>query len=308
MRALWSQMDEAWRDTLVHRAEGTAFVDLARLYGVPLPQGTEVSAEGWRKVLYTLAYGARGIFQPTYDAVRHAFSFLDFKITGRLVFFNLGLPGTERLSILSPQWELKHVNRLVRIGEELFFTDNLTLSSGEMELVKVKTAYWSAADAKAWERHKGATEFFVTPFVVHERTPGRLIDYNLAGNPDGSDEYTTGENCLFEVVFFESQLDLIPKTYLQNPSDYSDEDTVYTEDEVPYGGNILTGESEIGNPTNSGPYPLYAYDYTLYKETSRIFSSTLAASVQFLAVLNPPTYIGPRPPTLRSLLIDFRFV
>lgn len=294
MRALWSQMEEAWRDTLVHRAEGTAFRDLARTYGVPVPQGFEIPELNWRRVLHTLAYGSRGTFQATYDASRLAFSFLDVKITGNLVFFNTGLPGTERLSIISTQWQSKHVNRLVRIGDELFFTDNYTALSDEMELVKVKTLYWSAADSKAWERHRGATEFFVLPFVVHERTPGRLIDYNVAGQPEGSDTFTSGDGCLFELIFFESQQDLIPKTWLLDP-DYTSEPAVYTPVSVPYGGNALTEETVIGNPYNTGPHPLYAYDTDIYKGTSRIFSSTLASAVEFLAVLNPPPLVTPAP-------------
>jgi hypothetical protein len=294
MRALWSQMEEAWRDTLVHRAEGTAFRDLARIYGLPIPPGLEVPELNWRKVVHTLAYGSRGIFQATYDATQRAFSFLDFKITGNLVFFNTGLPGTERLSIISTQWQSKHVNRLVRIGDELFFTDNYTALSDEMELVKVKTLYWSAADSKAWERHRGATEFFVLPFVVHERTPGRLIDYNVAGQPEGSDTFTSGDGCLFELIFFESQQDLIPKTWLLDP-DYTSEPAVYTPVSVPYGGNALTEETVIGNPYNTGPHPLYAYDTDIYKGTSRVFSSTLAAAVEFLAILNPPPLVTPAP-------------
>jgi len=287
-------MEEAWRDTLVHRAEGTAFRDLARIYGVPVPQGSEIPELNWRRVLHTLAYGSRGTFQATYDAARLAFSFLDVKITGNLVFFNTGLPGTERLSIISTQWQSKHVNRLVRIGDELFFTDNYTALSDEMELVKVKTLYWSAADSKAWERHRGATEFFVLPFVAHERTPGRLIDYNVAGQPEGSDTFTSGDGCLFELIFFESQQDLIPKTWLLDP-DYTSEPAVYTPVSVPYGGNALTEETVIGNPYNTGPHPLYAYDTDIYKGTSRIFSSTLASAVEFLAVLNPPPLVTPAP-------------
>lgn len=296
MRALWSQMEEAWRDTLVHRAEGSAFRSLARLYGIPIPPGREIPEANWRKVLTTLAYGSRGTFQATYEAAQHAFSFLDVKITGNLVFFNTGLPGTERLSIISPDWQPRHVSRLVRIGDELFFTEGFNApSTEEMELVKVKTLYWSAADAKAWEKHKGTTEFFVLPFVAHERTPGRLIDYNLAGQPDGSDAFTSGEGCLFELIFFESQQDLIPKTWLLSPDDYSDLPSVETPVGIPYGGNILEDEVSIGNPYNTGPHPLYAYDTDIYKASSRIFSSTLAASVQFLAILNPPPLITPAP-------------
>ncbi len=282
MRGLWSQLEEAWRDTLVHRAEGSAFDDLSRLYGIPRPTA-EIPEYNWRGVLSQLAYGRRGTFQDTYVALQKAFAFLNEKLPGTVTLNPWGM-------ILSgPTWENRHLNRLISVGGRIFFTKAI-FESVKMELAPISTLYWEGsvlADTEENDALAAVTEFEVLPFVIHERGPGRVIDMTATGNPSGSDDFTKGEGCLVELIFFTSQESLIPKTWLQDP-DYADEADIYTKPGVPFGGQALLDETVIGNPENTGPHPLYAYDSDPYRQASRIFSSTLAASVELKAILNPP--------------------
>jgi hypothetical protein len=284
MRGLWSQFEEAWRDTLVHRAEDRAFDSLSRLYGIPRPDA-EVPERNWRGVLSQLAYGRRGTFGATYTSLLKAFAFLNEEIA-----CTLDLSPQDGLCLEGYAWENKHLNRLVSIAGRLFFTQDM-LNATTMRLVGVSTLYWEGSFLpNTQETQDLLTETSVQfiPFVVHERSPGRIIDFDQTGNPDGSDEFTVGEECLVEVVFFVVQEDDVPKTWLQDPTDYSDESTVYTQDGAPFGGQLLSDETEIGNPSGTGPYPLYLYDGAIFPVASSIFSSTLAASVELKAVKNPP--------------------
>ncbi len=277
MRGLWSQSEEAWRDTLVHRAEGTAFDDLSRLYGIPRPTA-EIPEYNWRGVLSQLAYGRRGTFQDTYVALQKAFAFLNEEVVVEIQY-------SSGIILVGAALALSHQNRLVKIGERIFFTQEL--AGATLRLVPIGSLYWDAGTEDAYNEIQGETVIQVLPFVVHERTPGRVVDFDLEGDPVGSDEFSTGEGCLVELIFFVTQESLVPKTWLQDP-DYAIEADVYTATGVPYGGQALTDETVIGNPEGTGPHPLYAYDGDIYTSASRIFSSTLAASVELKAILNPP--------------------
>jgi hypothetical protein len=289
MRSLWSQFEEAWRDTLVHKAEGSAFEELTSLYGLPRPRA-EIPEANWRGVLSALAYGRRGTFQDTYVALQKAFSFLNERLEGWVVISqNLGV------TLSGPTWEARHVNRLVSVGGRLFFTKAI-FETVKMELVPISTQYWEGSLVPNNEETNKLTEvsyFEVLPFVVHERTPGRVIDFDAEGDPAGSDEFSKGETCLVELIMFVDQENLIPKTWLQDP-DYAVEADVFTADGVPYGGQALTSEIEIGDPSGAGPHPLYAYDNLVYSLTGRILSTSLAASVELRIIRNPPDLI-PRP-------------
>ena len=65
-----SQVDQAFADTLIHKAEGDAFDQLAQMYGVPrIPS---IPVKYWRKALQHVALGPRGAHGSTFGFVREA--------------------------------------------------------------------------------------------------------------------------------------------------------------------------------------------------------------------------------------------
>lgn len=283
MRALWSQMEEAWRDTLVHRAEGGAFRRQGVLHGIEHPEA-EISEVHWRGVLHTLAYGRRGTFQDTYRALEYAFA-ADNRV----------IPGY--VDSADPLWLVANdptawgngdqlVNRLVRVGDKLLFT--VERDGARMKVAPVATLFW---DKPAWV-HSGVESFTFTvlPYVVHIRQPGRVT---------GADDYSSGEECLVEVIYFEQDDTTIPVTYLIEPDDYGtpgagegdppiDPGTVGTPAGIPVRGQALADETVVGYPDTTGPFPLYAYDGTAFPAATKQLSRTLAASVELRVLFNPP--------------------
>lgn len=283
MRALWSQMEEAWRDTLVHRAEGSAFRRQGVLHGIEHPEA-EISEANWRGVLHTLAYGRRGTFQDTYRALEYAFAADNRSVEGYVDSTNPFWLVANDPADWGTDDEL--VNRLVRVGDQLLFT--VERSGASMKVAPMGTLFW---DKPTWA-HTGVESltFTVLPFVVHIRQPGRV---------PGTDDFTTGEECLVEVIYFEQDDTTIPVTYLIEPADYGepgagegdppvDPGDVETPAGIPIRGEALADETVVGYPDTTGPFPLYAYDGTAFPAATTQLSRTLAASVELRVMFNPP--------------------
>jgi hypothetical protein len=289
MREAWSQFEQAWRDTLVHNAEAAAFQPLCRLYGVPRPVG-EILEEAWSGVLTTVAFGSRGNFETTFRVTESAFSQLNVKIYG-----HVDSSAPDVLVSTSQPWPDNIENRYIRKGKNIYFSET-KLSQSQLKVVSLKTAYWDAPS----EPDAGVNNyvFEVLPFVIHERSPGRIFERDpTIPIPESLEEgqlnfpsevFTSGDHCLFEVVLFTELIRKPPMTWLQAPSNYSSLETVTTKEGVPFGGAILLEEFERGNPNKSGPYPLYAYDGLVFPLASKTLSSTLAAGVEYRVRLNPP--------------------
>lgn len=277
MRGMWSQMEDAWRDTLVHRAEGTALQDLASLYGVPVPV-TETTPDNWSGVLKPIAYGSRGSFQTTFEALKAAFSFLNIKVPGYVEESS----SPQVLNSTAGDWPSSSLNRLILKGDKVLFSVGY-LNGDKTKLVVADrgTHYWDAPSSDL----SGNVDytFEILPFVVHERSPGRISE---------SEEFTIGEECLVEVIFFTTGKTDIPKSWLYQPTAYGTPGTphssVPTPEWLPYGTQALASETVLGNPTGTGPYALYAFSGFVFPGITSSLKNTLAASVELRSVLNPP--------------------
>lgn len=283
MRALWSQLEEAWRDTLVHRGEGGAFRRLGTLFGLEHPEA-EISERHWRGALHTLAYGRRGTFQDTYTALQYAFAGDNITFTGTVDSSDPTLIVADDPADWGPADDF--VDRLIKVDGQLLFT--VSRSSGQMRVAPMRTLFW---DAPAWS-HVGSKEVEITilPFVAHIRQPGRV---------PGGDNFTVGEACLLEIIYFALDQSTIPVTYVIDPPDYGtpgagegDPPVAIGQVETPVGipvrGQALSDETVPGYPDTNGPYPLYAYDGSVYPAATRQLSRTMAASVELRVSFNPP--------------------
>lgn len=274
MREAWSQLEQAWRDTLVHRAEAAAFGPLSLLYGVPHAED-EVPENSWAEVLKLNAYGTRGNFDTVFKSTEAALAHLNVKVPG---YVESASPAILRANNV---WPANIVNRLIRKGDKIYFSKSL-LSPSQLAVVEQGSFYW---DEPTESSTRQDYVFEVLPFVIHERSPGRVI----TSDPDAADFFTAGSVCLFEVILFaQPDLVFVPKTWLQAPTTYETPEDVATVEGVPFGGAVLSGETGIGNPSGFGPHPLYAYDSVIFPKTARTMSSTMAASVEYRILMNPP--------------------
>lgn len=147
----------ALRDTSFAHARGERFDVLARMYGLPRPTITAVTA--WREALREGAQGARGT-----RGVWHAF--LEAALgpgfgEDYTVVFDPGTPyiGTWSAGGVVAGWEARHVNRLWRVSfpdgtTQLVYSVGPSFVGGpgpvaDLEFCSVATAYWQRLDVSS---------------------------------------------------------------------------------------------------------------------------------------------------------------
>lgn len=143
--------EQAFRDTLLHRAKGTAFSTLARMYHLPRPG--VIPEEDWREALRAVVYGCRGTRGNLHE-------FLEAALAQFNVSFHCSVTpaNPQRLTYLSGGtaggFEARHVNRLFRVtysrGSFIFKSVSPTFIGGPavqglLELCPISTAYWRGA-------------------------------------------------------------------------------------------------------------------------------------------------------------------
>jgi hypothetical protein len=289
MNVLWSTLEQAQRDLLLHSAQGESFRDLSRWYGFTYQYPFLESS--WRRALLELAYGRRGTKRTTFNVVKHALREYDevFKVKidpeypNSLVFVEC-VKGT--LSNPAPTaFDFTHVNRYittpygtVRSGGPVLCGPGNPSSSLSLALVPQATFYWEKpTDIWPSDWTPGTWYEFevrLLPFQYYEwqpspaptRAPG-------SGTPEPYPDYYLGEQCLVEVYIQGNVLPDVPSTYLQ-------EDGQPTAAGVPYGGNLLTDEFEQGNPAGLGPHPLYLVSADVFDSVRDQIQASLAAGVK----------------------------
>lgn len=225
MYLMWSQMEEAWRDTLVHKAEGTAFQLISRFYGFPWPED-EVSERAWRGALHVEALGRRGTFRATFQALESAFSDFNEKAT---VEISDSLPYVLTRTD-GGTWDTKHVNRYVRTPFGLLFTVGQP-GGTQLTVCPQGTRYWDAPSYDVDTYNVTDVPIEILPFVVFERGPGPISE--------SSDALYEGAPCLLEVELRAGALlTAIPPTYLQTEVDLAGT-VVYNVTEGLSGGSVF---------------------------------------------------------------------
>jgi hypothetical protein len=269
MQAAWSQLDQAWRDTLVHAAQGSAFRRLARWYGFIYQQG--IKEGSWRRALRELAFGRRGTRATTFDVLRHVFRQYDVIVT---VEVDPAQPDT--LTFVSStglvEFDQTHVGRYIETPYGRLWSNGPVLcgnagpaGSSTLTVEMSATQLWQAPD---WPFNVPTQfEVRILPFIYYERqrTPFDRTQPNWTYHP--------GQHCLIDVYFVGQVVPMAPTTYLQ-------ESGVLTPPDVPFGGNLLEDEFEAGDPRGDGPHPLYLVDDEAFAPIRTQVQRTLAAGVE----------------------------
>ena len=266
------QIEIALRDTMIHKATGTGFDRLAKLYG--MPRVFAFPERYWRRALLAAALGARGTFGVTHAVLEALFDFWAEPRTTYPVTLDPAQPArlvvdTERPG--PPGFYCNHVGRLVRVtsptlGSAIYWTR--ALSGSDLLLSTTTTTYWRGADWSALEAPEAATAK-VLPFVYEEATPG---DDTPA---------TAAEPCLFR-VYLDDEIWKIPPTYLQADGDI---DRPTAAPGQPYGGQLIDYLDDDPTTPNegdqvAGPFPPYLPGPDIGGSLSRVVDLLLAAGVR----------------------------
>lgn len=194
MREPFCQAEEAFRDTLITKAEGFAFDKVAALYGLPRIQ--VIQRPYWRALVHAAAYGPRDRLGTVWAAAEAIFD----QWADPLLTFPVSLdPGTPQVITAAGTWTCAHVGRFVRVGD-LGIYWSTGFSGFDLELSPVSTALWRGAswasaasvDAKIlpfWVKDYGAIVEILIDAELFSAPPTYLqpnsVDARPAGQPIG---------------------------------------------------------------------------------------------------------------------------
>ena len=255
MKEHWGQLEQGFRDTLVHKAERRAILDLGKLYGFERPM-VEISEMAHRSALCEAAYARRGTKSSMFDVIENAMadyvvrfpsSVISTAYPNQIIFPNLGVIGTDADDIAA-----RFTYRYIRTSYGLHLVERTEAAVSRLPVGATcdvlhlcaydHPVYWSALPDGAAAQGK----ISLLPFVVRENIPGP-IDDDLV-------EWTDGSPCVAEISLIDEVLSAVPPSYLLVDGDEG------TPVGMPYGSQLLVDSNVDGNPSGVGPHPLYLYD------------------------------------------------
>lgn len=284
MHLAWSQAEEAWRDTLTTKAERSALLSLSALYDLPWFRLLVESSQ--RKLLAGTAFSRRDLFRTLFFALETAFSQYDEVFTVGTIS---QAPGAAKQLYRASGWGREHVNRFVRIGTKLYWSEELYNTDLYLRLSPYTTDYW---EAPTWEVDPVnlvgvGEEVRILPFRVYERNPGPSYE----GWNDGT---YNGPACLVEVVVL-SYVASVPETFLLAPTEY----LTATQGDCPVSGGDVCGP--VGFPEGGFllatdvddfpfeadvAYPVYLFDNQVSPEMESLLNKFRMAGVRVVLRLS----------------------
>jgi hypothetical protein len=266
----FSRLEQAWRDTLIHKAEGDAFDALAEMFNLARPYNW--SEAPWREALHAVVYGPRG-------TPGSMFAFLDAALqeyrTEVAVTIDAAAPQT--ITSAAP-FDGSLVGKLVRldgIAEGLYCTVGPHTATGgastTLTLCEWPCGYWYGADWAGldWPPATSTAALTATflPFQLREPTPGPEVEPNelLA--------------CKL-IILLSGGVANVPPTYLQ-PAGGGARPVGQ-----PFGGHVMTSALTHEGDQVNGPFPIYLMGDSLLGVLETRLKTLLAAGV------HPRTMLG----------------
>lgn len=223
MNHTYSQAEQALRDMLIHKAQGTAHDAIAELMSLPRPYGFR--EEDWVNAIHTIAFGARG--HP-----RAVFRFLEMALMRwhrrRPVEVKTAFP-TRLYRGVGAAFDDTYLGRLVRIGGMVYDGDDLnpgmtgrlyaiegTRHAGGdyVDLVPIKTSENAAPVTPDADEDRHAT--FLC-FRIREAQSGpQLYAFHDEEHRETRVGKYDGTQCLYEVLLDPTRFAPHPPTFLQD--------------------------------------------------------------------------------------------
>lgn len=308
-----SQADKALHDTLVHRADGWAFDDLAELFGFARIPGIDVAV--WRHALRAVAFGQRGTLGTTWAAVELG---LRSDAAARTVQVRLDPAAPHAATHVSGTgayasgFTCAWVGRLVRLryhttssdgsvthhSKVLYVTTPLEIAGAPVSSItfaQTPTSCWTTEPCAFAGLVDASLELL--PYVWREPSPGPVdaLPSSPPLLPSGDPlpvewlsqpQAPLGRRCTIELEVTEEAF-AVPPTYLLDPAGVDRA----TYPGQPDGGIIMdlfgavndtTGTLvEEGDPLGDGPAPVYLVSDDSIATLERYFGRVLAAGCRF---------------------------
>ncbi len=271
----FSQVETAFRDTLITKAQGVALDTLGRMYGFPRLGIFE--RKYYRRALQEIAFGRRGTYPTFFRALEHLFD----QYSERRGIINVTLDPAYPNSLVyreggAPTFDCASVQRFVRIvsptfGSKIYYSQGI--ENGRLKLNPIETPSVAGADWSTLASSEQATAKMLG-FMLHERHPGppSVDGADINDNPWHPLSYLEEKTCTIDLSI-DSFLWSTPATYMQEDGSI---DRTLVAPNQPYGGHLMslydaanrvvieyTG-SGVASETHlesgdqdSGPYPIY---------------------------------------------------
>ena len=311
MLTAYSQCEIAFRDTLIHKAEGRALDRLGLFYG--FPRLAIFERQYFRKALLEVAFGRRGTYRTLFKALEALFDQYSVRKGTRTIMLDPAKPHrlvhTEGLGL---PFSCNDTGRFVRItsptfGSKIYYSAHL--ENGELHLNPIDTPHVAGADWSSLSSPEQATAK-VLGFMLAEPNPGPPFldgdDHPYNQRVDGADEGYRPDHTCTVFVTVDSNIWTVPASYFQE--DGTIDRTVVAPGQ-PFGGHMMDlfaaanreevtfqgslgavpnePHPESGDPNGEGPMPIY---FDASGEISGVFvdliESLLAAGVHASASLH----------------------
>jgi hypothetical protein len=273
----FSQLEEAFRAMLVHKATGRDHDALSAALGLPRPRNFLES--DWVNAVHVLGFGARGHPKAVFRFIEMALRRFEREgIERRSVQILDGQParfyqGTGAV------FDADYLGRLVRVGGVLYRTSQE--HADDWTWIGLETGATSHFRAAEFEATSARTVRFL-PFRVREATGGPQFDSEaLTGLPDGPVGYNPGTGAVYEVLLYPSQFNTVPPTYLRVtlPVGASGVSSAVDPNNLPLGGHLCPNAAYVGHVAGAA-FPLYLDNGRRMREFERVLDDVLAAGIK----------------------------
>lgn len=250
-----SRTDEAFQDTLIHKASGFAVDEIAALYGLRRPANWPTS--DWVNVMRSIVFAVKGSYGSMLSMFTELFRPWARRAEEECTITGLQIVTSNFLSTLPNYFT---AGRLVEIersnGDRHVVAINRRQDLGTTLLYIEPGGSYSANYPIEGVTSETAT-IRLLPFIFKETQENRVY-----GTHARSVRYPQGR-ALFQVLL-DSSLLSVPATYMTERAEIRQHpDGPLGVDNIPYGGIVLTltatnADERYRNET-SGPFPLYLF-------------------------------------------------
>lgn len=278
MNHAFSQIEEAFRATLIHKATGRDHDAIAVMLGLPRPRGFPES--DWVNAIHVLGYGARGHPRAVFRFIEMALRrFERDEIESRPVEVQAG-----QLSRLyqgtGTVFNKNYLGRVFRINGVLYRTSQEYAVDWTWVGLERATSEFSAFGA---DFTPGAYAARFLPFRIREATGGPNFEVDaFTGLSTDQVSYCPGTGVVYEVLLYPDQFSTVPPTYLR-ADPVTDVDAgsgaVVDANGVALGGHV-TADSTYTGHVEGAAFPLYLDNGRRMREFEAVLDEVLAAGVK----------------------------
>jgi hypothetical protein len=300
----FSQIEIAFRDTLITKAEGVYLDRLGAMYG--FPRLGVFDRKYYRRALREVVFGRRGTYRTLFRVLENLFD----QYSERRSVYNVTLDPANPHALIYregtlPPFDCGNTGRFVRVvsptfGSRVYYSQHL--ANGVLHLNPIETPGVAGADWSTLASTENATAKFIG-FMMREIHPGpAAVDGNDEhGSPWHPDGYLEDNTCTIDLIVDKDIWD-VPATYLQEDGT---KDRLVEAPNQPFGGHLMSlydaaNRSVVDYPGSNpavadeihveggdqsvGPYPIYLQaEGQVAAAFVHIIDSLLAAGVHIRA-------------------------